>query len=258
MIPVWFAGLGTACSFTPAATAASISVRLAVNRVGGTDFEVKHGLSTRQIWLISLLVCFAAAALAFTFLDLPIARMFSQYLGKLNPLGAGLGSAALLSLEAVTALALVAARLMRGHLSPFGEALALASLTSMCAYAVNDGVLKLFFGVPSPARVLLEGAHHAFHLLAGAGDSSFPSGHMVLAASFGGVFMRLYPSSIWLLSALLFFGAALLIAGDWHFASDVIVGAFAGLSAGLLEGELWRVHSNLGAVHKRTLPTRSP
>ena len=203
-----------------------------------------HSLSARQIWLISFLLCAAAASLSFAFLDLPVARWFSSHLGKLNPLATGLGSAVLLSLEALIALALVAARLVRGHLSPFAEALGLASLTSMCAYAVNDGVLKLFFGVPGPSGVLLEGAHHGFHLLAGASDSSFPSGHMVLAASFGGVFMKLFPSSIWFLSTALIFGAALLIFGDWHFLSDVIVGAFAGVSAGILAGELWRVHSN--------------
>ena len=121
----------------------------------------------------------------------------------------------------------------------------------MCAYAVNDGVLKLLFRVPNPAPVLLEGVHHFFHLLAGAGDSSFPSGHMVLAASFGGVFMRLIPASIWPLSFLLSFGAALLIFGDWHFASDVIVEAFAGISAGLLAGELWRAHSDKGTTDAR-------
>jgi membrane-associated phospholipid phosphatase len=114
----------------------------------------------------------------------------------------------------------------------------------MCAYAVNDGILKLFFGVPGPGSVLSGGAQHVFHFLAGAGDSSFPSGHMVLAASFGGVFMRLHPASIWPLTILFCCGAALLILGDWHFVSDVIAGAFVGVSAGLLAGELWRAHSS--------------
>jgi membrane-associated phospholipid phosphatase len=218
------------------------------DRAGGAYLEVNRSLTAFQIWLALLVACFAVAALSFVFLDLPIARWSSSHLGKLNTLGAGLGSAVLLSLEALVALAMIATRLMRGRLSPLGEAFALASLTSMCAYAANDGVLKLFFGVPNPTRVLLEGAHHTFHILAGAGDSSFPSGHMVLAASFGGVFMRLFPSSIWALSLLLSFGAGLLIFGDWHFASDVIVGAFAGLSVGILAGELWRVHSKSGAT----------
>ncbi len=199
---------------------------------------------TRQIWLISFFVSAAAAILSFKFLDVPVAQSFSRNLGQLSALGAGLGSAVLLSLEAATVLTLVAARLVRGHLSPFGETLGLASLTSICTYAVNDGVLKLFFGVPNPESVLLQGAHHTFHLLAGFQGGSFPSGHMVLASSFGGVFMKLYPSTIWPLSILLLFGAIILIFGDWHFASDVIAGAFVGVSAGMLAGDLWRAHSN--------------
>jgi membrane-associated phospholipid phosphatase len=35
----------------------------------------------------------------------------------------------------------------------------------------------------------------------------------------------------------------LLIAGDWHFVSDVIAGTFVGVSAGILAGEVWLAHS---------------
>ncbi len=201
-------------------------------------------LDARRIWIISALVCAGAVSMSFAFFDMPIARWVSQNLGRLDATGTGLGSAIILSLEAATAIALIAARLARGHLSPFSRILALACLASMCAYAVNDGLLKLLFGVPNPQSVLFQGAHHTFHLFAGSKDSGFPSGHMILAGSFAGVFMKLYPSSIWPLSALLLFGAALLIIGNWHFASDVIAGSFAGVSAGLLAGELWQAHSN--------------
>jgi membrane-associated phospholipid phosphatase len=43
---------------------------------------------------------------------------------------------------------------------------------------------------------------------------------------------------------LLLVAAVLLIVGDFHFVSDVIAGAFAGISAGLLAGEVWLAHSN--------------
>jgi uncharacterized membrane protein YoaK (UPF0700 family) len=66
---------------------------------------------------------------------------------------------------------------------------------------------------------------------------------MVLAGAFAGVFMRLYRTSILPLSALLLIAAVLLIAGNWHFVSDVIAGAFVGVSAGLLAGEVWLAHS---------------
>ncbi len=119
----------------------------------------------------------------------------------------------------------------------------LACLTSICAYAINDSTLKFFFGVPNPTAVL-DGAQHALNLLSGTSNSSFPSGHMVLAGAFAGVFMRLYRTSILLFVALLVIAAALLIAGDWHFLSDVIAGTFVGVSAGLLAGEVWLAHSN--------------
>jgi membrane-associated phospholipid phosphatase len=77
----------------------------------------------------------------------------------------------------------------------------------------------------------------------GTPNSGFPSGHMVLSGAFAGVFMRLYRRSIVLFSALLVIGAGLLVLGDWHFVSDVIAGAFVGVSAGFLAGEVWSAHS---------------
>lgn len=194
------------------------------------------------MWLLSLLICMIAVALAFVYLDVPIAHRVYGLLGFSESLGRGLASAVLLSIEAVVALVLVFIRITRGHLSRFGEASALACLTSICAYAINDSTLKLFFGVSNPAAVL-GGTRHAFDLMAGSSNTSFPSGHMVLDGAFAGVFMRLYRSSILPLSALLLIAAVLLIVGDWHFVSDVIAGTFLGVSAGLLAGEVGIAHS---------------
>ena len=194
------------------------------------------------MWFLSLLICTLAVAATFVYFDVPIARRVNGILGLAESLGKGFASAVLLSIEAAAALVLVFIRITRGHLSRFGEATALACLTSICAYAINDGALKLFFGVPNPAAVL-HGTRHAFDLLTGSSNSSFPSGHMVLAGAFAGVFMRLYRASILPFSALLLIAAVLLIAGDWHFVSDVIAGTFLGVSAGLLAGEVWLAHS---------------
>jgi membrane-associated phospholipid phosphatase len=139
-------------------------------------------------------------------------------------------------------LYLVLMRLVRGRLSEFGETLAIACVASMCAYVINDHVLKVFFGVPNPAEVI-NGARHGFNLWKGSGGSSFPSGHMALAGAFAGVVMRLHKASIWPLAALLVLAAGLLLVGDWHFLSDIIAGAFLGTSAGILAAEGWAVHS---------------
>lgn len=198
-------------------------------------------------WFLSLLLSIAAIALSFLYLDVPIATRVQGILSSTHAMATGFASTVLLSVESSVTLVLIAIRITRGHLSTLGRATLLACLASICAYAINDTTLKFFFGVPNPAAVL-HGARHAFHLLDGSSKGSFPSGHMALAGSFAGVFMRFYRRSILPLSALLLIAAVLLIVGDWHFLSDVIAGTFIGVSAGLLAGELWFVHAGSGTA----------
>ena len=195
-----------------------------------------------RIWFVVWVACTVAVAFAFTRVDLPLAVFFRGSARVLSPLGTAFGAAVILFLESAVTLALILARLVRGHLSRFAEVLALACLASICAYGINSQVLKPFFGVANPAQAL-KGARHAFHFLRGSANSSFPSGHMVLAGAFAGVFMRLYRATVWPLAALLALAAALLLIGDWHFLSDLIAGTFVGVSAGILAGEGWAVHS---------------
>jgi membrane-associated phospholipid phosphatase len=212
-------------------------------RAGGSTLERKTLRFPDRTWLLCLLICTLAAAVSFVYLDVPVAhRVYGIFGPGKGGLATGFASDVLLSVEAAVVLALVILRITHGHLSPFREASALACLTSICAYAINDSALKPLFGVPGPAAVM-RGSHHAFHFLSGFSDCSFPSGHMILAGAFAGVFMRLYRRSVRPLSALLFVAAVLLVVGDWHFVSDIIAGTFLGVSAGLLGGEVWLVHS---------------
>ena len=203
-----------------------------------------------RIWFLALIACAAAVSLAFRYADMPIALYWSPFARHLSVLGEGFSSAMILSGESVTVMAIVFARLRYGKVPPPAEALALACLTSICAYAIASNALKIYFGVPNP-REVLHGAAHAFNFWNGSAHGSFPSGHMALAAAFAGVFIRLYPSSLWPLSALLLLASGLLIVGEWHFLSDVIAGTFIGLSAGLLAGELWDVHSGRAPAPQR-------
>ena len=79
--------------------------------------------------------------------------------------------------------------------------------------------------------------------MAGSQTSSFPSGHMALAGGFAGVWLRLYPRTAPAFAALLALGMAILVAGDWHFLSDVVAGTFLGVTAGLMAGALWLEHN---------------
>jgi membrane-associated phospholipid phosphatase len=197
-----------------------------------------------QIWLLSFLVCVSLVVFSFAHADVPIALYFWKVGGFRSPLNSAFGTAVILSLESAVALSLILVRLVRGHISRFGAALAIACLASICTYGINSGVLKPFFGVPNPAQVM-EGARHAFDFFGGSANSSFPSGHMVLAGAFAGVFMRLHRASLWPLSVLLVLAAGLLMVGNYHFLSDVIAGTFISVSAGVLAGQVWTVHSKL-------------
>jgi membrane-associated phospholipid phosphatase len=193
-------------------------------------------------WLLALLICALLVAFSFAYLDVPIAKYFWNIGRFLHPLNKPLGGPVILGGESAVILLLLLLRLLRGHISRFAEILAIACLTSICAYGIDSQVLKVFCGVPNPTAVM-HGARHAFNIMGGSGQSSFPSGHMVLSGSFAGVFMRHYRASIAPLAALLLLAAALLLVGDWHFLSDLIAGAFVGVSAGLLAGEAWAVHT---------------
>lgn len=195
-----------------------------------------------RIWLLALVACVAAVTLSFLWLDVPAAVWFWGIGRHLSPLGESLGSDVILLGESTVILIMVFARLVRGNISALSKVMAIACLASMCAYAINDHVLKVFFGVPNPAAVL-HGAPHALNILTGSSNCSFPSGHMVLAGAFCGVFMRLYRVALRPLAVLLLLAAGLLLVGDWHFLSDVIAGTFLGTSAGMLAGEAWAVHS---------------
>ena len=195
-----------------------------------------------RIWSVSLVACAAIVAFSFLRMDVPAALYFWNVGHLRGPLNMVFGSAVILSAESAVILITVFARLVRGHISVFGETLAIACLVSMCAYVVNDHVLKVFFGVPNITDVV-HGAGHSFNIWMGSDNSSFPSGHMVLAGAFAGFFMRLYRASIRLFSALLLIAAGLLLVGDWHFLSDIIAGGFLGTSAGILAGEGWAAHS---------------
>ncbi len=194
-----------------------------------------------KIWLLSLLATAVVLPLVFHYADIPVARFARSLSGHLGVLGAGIGSAILLSLEALALLAVALHRIVRGHVSRLEKVLALALLSSVCAYAINSSVLKVLCGVPPIGDVLM-GVHHGLHLFEGTQDSSFPSGHMMLAGGFAGVFLRFYRASILPLALLMLLGAAILVLGGWHFVSDVIAGTFLGISAGLLAGEVWLEH----------------
>jgi membrane-associated phospholipid phosphatase len=210
---------------------------MAVQPGRGDSSNVQHLAVVGRGLALSSIACAAIVVLAFLYLDVPIARALWRGSDLLKPLGGPFGSIILLSGEGTVLLALGIARLVRGSLPRLAATLALACLASIGAYVANDFLFKPLFGVPTPLDIM-RGIGHNTHLGLGSARSSFPSGHMVMASGFASVFMRRHEASIRPLAGLLLAGAALLLAGDWHFLSDVIAGGFIGLWAGWLIADI--------------------
>jgi membrane-associated phospholipid phosphatase len=141
--------------------------------------------------------------------------------------------------DCILLLGLLIWRFIGEPLAPMTKTFLLAGAVALCMLMVNDLILKVLFGVATPYRYMMEGKAHSFHWLAGSDKSSFPSGHLSMAASFAAVFVRKYPKTIPLFALALAAAAAALIIGDWHFISDVIAGAFVGYVTGTLAAAFW-------------------
>jgi membrane-associated phospholipid phosphatase len=194
-------------------------------------------------WMCFAIGVTAVVAVSMLWLDVPIARIFAPNVSRFAPIGQGLGSAVLVSGEMLVMAVLIAVRLASGHLPPLGKSVLVALVASLTTFTANDAALKVFFGIPNPTLFIYAGAGHNFHFWHGGPESSFPSGHMALAASFAFAIARIYWRTLMVFSVALLFSGAVLIFGDWHFLSDVIAGTFVGGTFGLVAGELWMQHS---------------
>ena len=196
-----------------------------------------------KVWPLVIGCLLLFAAISFATIDVPVARFCAQFQLAGNVVSHGLSSIVLLTLAAMAIGTLLIIRLHSGKLSALNEAILISTVAAICTYALNDGVLKPFLGVPSPETVLHTGLKHQFQILNASNYiAGFPSGHMAMASAFAGVLMRLQPRWKWWLTALLSIGGLALIVGVWHFISDVLAGAAVGCTAGYLASELWLAH----------------
>jgi membrane-associated phospholipid phosphatase len=199
------------------------------------------------LWLgtggIVALLCLASIR----WLDQPAALLFRHGIAHADLLSQGLGSTVLIAGELAVMAALAIVRVWRHKLSATGETLLVACCASLCTFAGNDHVLKLLFGRPNPATVLFSGVPPAFQFFQGTFQSSFPSGHMAMACSFGMVLLLAFPRYKKLLASLLALAGIILVVGDWHFISDVIAGSYVGGLTGFWAWELWMAHNRRGA-----------
>jgi membrane-associated phospholipid phosphatase len=195
-----------------------------------------------KVWCALLAATLIGIMICVRWLDIPVALLFLANANRVTELGAGLGSAVLVTGEILLIAGLAIARMLRGTLPEFAKALFVACCASLSAFVANDYVLKLIFGRQNPSMLSHGVPSHMFNFFQGDRYSSFPSGHMVMATAFAIAMIRLQPRTLPVLFILLCIGAVTLIVGDWHFIGDTIAGAFVGGTAGFVAGELWLEH----------------
>lgn len=187
---------------------------------------------------ITILLCW----LSIQWLDAPLARYFANGFTRWDFMGESFSSPVLIGLITLVVTPLAFLRLLRGVLSDFAETVIVAGCAALGSFTVNDFVLKRIFGRDGVMEYLTAPETTGFHPFHGSMFSSFPSGHSVMIATGLFVFARVYRSRLPYALATLGVIALLLVAGNWHFLSDVVAGLFLGALAGSLAGELARSH----------------
>ncbi len=148
---------------------------------------------------------------------------------------------ALLALVMVISLSAFISRIYRKRknlLDAHTRFLGHVALSLPVSYLVR-AVLKFAFGRVETRTWIHDPQPHEFHLFhGGAGYNGFPSGHMIVFATFFAAVTRYYPSSRLPSYGLLALLALLLIATNYHFIGDVIFGCYVGL---LVEAGMERI-----------------
>lgn len=117
------------------------------------------------------------------------------------------------------------------------DAAAVAGSATLCAIVLNAFVLKPVFGRYSTWDYLHHG-DYGFEFFKGTMErSSFPSGHTVMTVTFFSVLWQIVPGGRVYYAVATLLVATMLVAGGWHFLSDVFAGAFVGLLIGMMAAE---------------------
>jgi membrane-associated phospholipid phosphatase len=205
---------------------------------------------TLLLWFRSLFWVSIAVIVAYLWLDRPIALLaHNHFRQQSQDIFASVGNLP----NPVVVLA-DAVFVVIGLLSLFGrqlskhEAAALLGSTSVIFAATIKDQLKFVFGRTGPESWIphepsfIRDQVYGFHFMHGGnGYYSFPSGHMAVACAVIAVLWIWYPQLRWLYTIVGLVVAVGLVAANFHFVSDVIAGAFVGISTGWMVTAIWKV-----------------
>jgi membrane-associated phospholipid phosphatase len=205
------------------------------------------------IWLVGLAGVTAAVVVCVLWLDRPIALLAYEWFGRHRAVQRLAETPGFFGPLVVLAFAVLLMRWMLAR--RFGTLDIVANLCTI-TLAVGDpvkGWLKFIFGRTWPAygqpSFIFEAAYgfHPFH--GGPDFGSFPSGHAAAVCAVAVILWTYLPTLRTLYVVSVATISAALVAGDFHFLSDVIAGAFVGISLSALVVNMWEHRMRDGLLH---------
>lgn len=203
---------------------------------------------TSRNWLSASLALVAAVALSIRYIDRPLARLMETFplfhhLLRKGPVGFPI----LVILAGIAVLFALHHLLLGKPLSRGMTAGTIAGLALIVSVLLTEYGLKYVFGRTLPSAYLQTGQYgfHWFHR--GQQFGSFPSGHTDQATAILSVLWVFYPRWRWAYVVVLTLLSFALIAGQWHFLSDIIAGGYVGTLAGAATMSIWNAVLKTGS-----------
>jgi membrane-associated phospholipid phosphatase len=212
-------------------------------------------------WVVALAATAVAVAIAYQWLDRPIAFFVHDNLRQFIIFQHLTLIPEWFKPVAVLVFAVLGIRGLTGRpLTRFEAVILMSGVSLVVAVAIKDQ-LKYIFGrtwpetwIQNNPSLIRDGVYgfNPFH--GGRGWESFPSGHMAAVCAVMSVLWICYPR-FRLVYALVVVAVAIgLIGTDFHFLSDIIAGAFIGISTGWIAISL----SEAGGAPCRPVPSAAP
>jgi membrane-associated phospholipid phosphatase len=207
-------------------------------------------MSPLAAWIAALLLTSLAVVVSFLWLDRPIAYLAHDLVqpfdlfSRLPKIPGAMGAMIPIAGLAVFVLGL---RALTGRALTRLQAVFVLCSLSLGAATVIKGQLKYVFGRTWPETwlrnnpsLIRDGVYgfHPFH--GGRAYESFPSGHTAVTFAVVSVLWICYPRFRPLFAVIGLGVAVGLVGANFHFLSDVIAGAFVGVSTGWIGVALWQ------------------
>jgi len=205
-------------------------------------------------WILSLAGTALACAVSYEWLDRPISIFFNRSVARPEPF-AQLTHLPdpFIPLAIIVFFGLGLWSLSGRILSRIQKCAFLCSISLIVAEATK-AQLKFVFGrtwpdtwVHNNPSFIRDGIYGFNFFHGGPEYASFPSGHMAVTCAVVSVLWLYFPSVRTVCTLVGLAVAVGLIGANYHFLSDVIAGAFVGISSGWMVTSLWKAHEHFDA-----------